>query len=100
MQVQDFCSQMEKQLDAYRESLGKIEEKLDAGGTKAKQPILDLVGDIKNLMTELNLQKERLERECPSEWSDEKSQMDDLVGQIKDRMNRASSELSLGYVGG
>jgi hypothetical protein len=37
MQMQDFCNQMEAQPNGYEEALGKIEEKLDAGGTEIKQ---------------------------------------------------------------
>jgi hypothetical protein len=59
---------MEKQLTNFEESLGKIEAKLDAGGTQVKQQILPVVGDIKNLLTELRIRKDRLEKECPSDW--------------------------------
>jgi hypothetical protein len=100
MQMQDFCDQMEKQLVTFEESLGKIEAKLDAGGTKVKQQILPVVGDLKNLMTELKVQIDRLEKECPSDWSDEKNRMEDLVGQIGSHVNRAWTEISPGNVGG
>lgn len=100
MQVQDFCNQMEKQLGAFKESLGQIEDKLDSGGTEVKQKILPIVGDIKNLMTELKVQKDRLEKECPSDWSDEKSKMEDLVGQIGSHVDQAWQELPPGEVGG
>ena len=53
MQMQNFCEQMEKQLTTYEDSLARIEARLDAGGTEVKQQILPVVGDIKNLVTEL-----------------------------------------------
>ncbi|MFO7964342.1 MAG: hypothetical protein R6U50_10510 [Desulfobacterales bacterium] len=100
MQVQDFCSQMEKQLETFQESISRIEKALDAGGTQAKQQILPVVGDIKNLLTELSVQKERLEKECPSDWSDEKSNMEDLVGRIGSHIDRTWTEISQGNIGG
>jgi hypothetical protein len=100
MQMQDFCEQMEKQMDTFEASLGKIEAKLDAGGTEAKQQILPVVGDIKNLMTELRAQKDRLEKECPTDWSDEKTKMEGLVGQIGSHIDRTWTDLSQGDVGG
>ena len=100
MQMQDFCNQMEEQLKSFEESLGKIESKLDAGGTKVKQEILPVVGDVKNLMTELKVQKDRLENECPTHWSDEKTRMEDLVGQIGSHINRAWTDLPPSDVGG
>jgi len=100
MEVQDFCTQMEKQLGTFKDSLSKIEKQLDAGGTESKQRILAVVGDIKQLMTELSLQKERLEKECPSDWSDDKTRMEDLVGRIRSDIDRTWTELSLGDVGG
>lgn len=100
MQLQDFCKQMENQAISFRESLGRIEAKLDSGGTEVKQKILPVVGDIKNLMTELEAQMERLEKECPSDWSEEKSRMEDLVGQIGSHVDQAWKELPGGEVGG
>ena len=100
MQILDFCSQMEQQLVSFEQSLGKIEEKLDMGGTMAKQQILPIVGDIKNLLTELSLQKGRLATECPTDWSDEKTKMEDLVGQIGSHVDRAWEEIPQGEIGG
>ncbi|MFO7752157.1 MAG: hypothetical protein R6V41_03440 [Desulfobacteraceae bacterium] len=100
MQLQDFCSQMEKQLSSYKESLSKIEHQLDAGGSSVKQQILPIVGDIKNSISELEMQKERLEKECPSDWSDDKSKLEGLVGEIGSSVDRAWEELSQGNVGG
>ena len=88
MKVVDFCNQMGKQLASFETSVAGIEKRLDAGGTRVKQQILPLVGDIKNLLAELRLQKERLGKECPSDWSDEKSAMEDLVGQIGSHIDR------------
>ncbi|MFP4040440.1 MAG: hypothetical protein ACLFS7_07850 [Desulfosudaceae bacterium] len=100
MKLQDFCNQMEEQVNSYQESLKKIEAELDAGGTKAKQQILPIVGDVKNLISELQAQKDRIEQECPSDWSEEKSKMEDLAGQIGSHVDRAWQELSRGDVGG
>jgi hypothetical protein len=100
MQAQDFCDQMKKQLETFEQSIGNIEEELDAGGTEVKQQILPVVGEIKNLLVELKLQKDRLEKECPSDWSEEKSKMEELVGQIGSHVDRAWTELPRGNVGG
>lgn len=100
MQVQDFCSQMESQLASFEKTVSGIEKSLDSGGTKVKQQILPLVGDIKNLLTELRLQKDRLEKECPSDWSDEKSRMEDLVGQIGSHIDRTKVQIPQGNIGG
>ena len=100
MRVLDFCNQMEKQLMTFQKAISHIEERLDAGGTQVKQKILPLVGDIKNLLTELKLQKKRLEKDCPSDWSDEKTNMEDLVGQIGSSIDRTWTEIPQGDVGG
>jgi len=100
MQIQDFCKQMEMQLDTFEKSVNHIEAKLDAGGTAAKQKILPVVGDIKNLLTELRLQKERLETQCPSDWSEEKADLENLVGQIGSSIDRTWTQLAPGNIGG
>ena len=96
----DFCKQMEQQLVTFAQQLGSIEYELDAGGTKMKQSMLPLVGDVKNLMAELKLQRERLIAECPSDWSAEKNRMEGLVGEIGSHIDRAHHSLSQGDVGG
>lgn len=100
MDVQDFCKQMEQQLVTFEQQLGVIENELDSRGTAGKEKILPVVGDVKNLMTELKLQKDRLEKECPSDWSDDKNKMEDLVGQIGSSIDRAKEQVSQGDVGG
>lgn len=100
MKVQDFCKQMEMQVKTFEKAVSHIEERLDAGGTLAKQKILPVVGDIKNLLTELRLQIERLENECPSDWSDEKTSMEELVGQIGSNIDRTWTEIPQGDIGG
>lgn len=100
MEATDFCSQMEKQLETFTDAVSRIEKALDQGGTEAKEKILPVVGDVKQLMSELKLQKEKLEKECPSDWSDEKSSMEDLVGQIGSHIDRTWAELPQGNVGG
>jgi len=100
MKVLDFCNQMEKQLKRFEEDVARIDNALDAGGTKVKQRALSEVGDIKNLLTELRLQKEKIEKECPSDWSADKANMDDLVGQIGSHIDRTWKELPQGEVGG
>jgi hypothetical protein len=46
------------------------------------------------------LQKERLEKECPFDWSDEKSGMEDLVGQIGSHIERTHTQIPGGDIGG
>jgi len=100
MALQDFCNQMEQQLKSFEQEVGRIESKLDAGGTRVKEDILPIVGDIKNLMTELKAQKERLETECPSDWSDDKSRLEGIAGEIGSGIDRAKNQLSQGDIGG
>lgn len=100
MDSNDFCEQMERQLVTFAQQLGKIEAELDIKGTEYKQKILPVVGDVKNLMEELKLQKEKLKTECPSDWSEEKNNMEGLVGEIGSNIDRAWKELPQGDVGG
>ena len=100
MAIQDFCNQMQQQLNAFEQEISHIEAKLDAGGTRVKEGILPVVGDIKNLMTELKAQKERLETECPSDWSEDKSRMEGIAGEIGSSIDRAKHQLPQGDIGG
>ena len=93
MQVQDFCRQMKQQIETFRESVSKIEQKLDAGGTAAKGRILPIVGDIKQLVMELSIENARLDEECPSDWSGDKSRMEGLMGRIGSQIDQIWSDI-------
>jgi hypothetical protein len=56
------------------------------------------VGVIKILLTELKLHEEHLEKECPSDWSNVKIRMDDLVGQIESNVDRFWEEFPKGSI--
>ncbi len=100
MQVKDFCQEMERQVTAIEERLSAIDQRLDQGGTAAKHRILPIVGDIKNLVTELKIQKKRLETECPQNWEPDKSRLEDMVHEIGSKVDRTWTQLSQGNVGG
>ncbi len=43
---------------------------------------------------------DQLEKECPSDWSPMKNELDDLFGTVGSNVNRAWKDLEAGNVGG
>jgi hypothetical protein len=76
----------------------KINHILEKSENHSKEKIIPIVEIIRILLTELMLHEERLEKECPSDWSYAKKKMDDLVGQIESSVDRFWDEIPKGFI--
>ena len=100
MQVQDYCKAMRAEVTAWKEKLEAMKKVADSYGTDQKEKILPLVGQLEQEVATAQMRVEKLETECPSDWSPMKNELDDLFGTIGSSVDRAWRDLSPGEVGG
>ena len=100
MQVKDYCKAMLAEVIAWKEKLEAMKKVADTYGTAQKEKILPLIGQLEQEVTAAQMRVDQLERECPSDWSPLKNELDDLFGTIGSSVDRAWRELSPGEVGG
>jgi hypothetical protein len=100
MQVKDYCKAMLAEVTAWKEKLEAMKKVADTYGTAQKEKILPLIGQLEQEVTTAQMRVDQLEKECPSDWSPLKNELDDLFGTIGSSVNRAWRELSPGEVGG
>jgi len=100
MQVKDYCKAMLAEVTAWKEKLEAMKKVADTYGTAQKEKILPLIGQLEQEVTTAQMRVDQLEKECPSDWSPLRNELDDLFGTIGSSVNRAWRELSPGEVGG
>ena len=100
MQVQDYCKAMLAEVTGWKEKLEAMKKVSDSYGTEQKEKILPLIGQLEQEVANAQMRVQKLETECPSDWSPMKNELDDLFGTIGSSVDRAWRDLSPGEVGG
>lgn len=65
-----------------------------------KKKMLPLIGQLEQEVTAARLRVDQLKKECPSDWSPLKNELDDLFGMVGSSVGRAWKDLEPGNVGG
>ena len=76
MNVNDYCNNVGIELTAWKAKLYDMIRKIDALPSGAKEKMLGNVGDLHNIVTELEDRINSLKNECPTEWSPQKKDID------------------------
>ena len=76
MNVTDYCNNVGIELTAWKAKLYDMIRKIDALPSGAKEKMLGNVGDLHNIVTELEDRINSLKNECPTEWSPQKKDID------------------------
>lgn len=76
MKVTDYCNNVGIELTAWKAKLYDMIRKIDALPSGAKEKMLGNVGDLHNIVTELEDRINSLKNECPTEWSPQKKEID------------------------
>ena len=100
MKVQDYCKAMLAEVTAWTKKLEAMKKVADSYGNDEKEKIMPFIGQLEQEVATAQMRVEKLETECPSDWSPMKNELDDLFGTIGSRVDRAWRELSPGEGGG
>ncbi|MFO7559464.1 MAG: hypothetical protein R6X10_11595 [Desulfobacterales bacterium] len=77
MDVMDYCSNVSIELTAWKAKLYDMMRKIDKLSSGEKEKMLGNIGDLHNIVTELEDRISSLKTECPTEWSPQKKEIDD-----------------------
>jgi hypothetical protein len=94
MDVMDYCKGMEMELTAWKAKLYDLMRKVDRLGTAEREKILANVEDLHIFLTEMSDRIDQLKRECPTEWSPQKKDIEE--GHID---MRSKYEETMEYIG-
>ena len=85
MEVMDYCKNMEMELTNWKARVFDLQTKVDALGSAEKERILGHVGDLHNLVVEMEQRVDQLRNECPLEWDPQKQEIDDGHVDVRSR---------------
>ena len=94
MEVKDYCKGVESELTSWKAKLYDVNRKIDKLPGSAKEKVLGNIGDLNNLLTEMEDRIEKLKAECPTEWSPIKKEVDDAHVDM-----RSKYEETLDFIG-
>ena len=77
MEVKDYCKGVEAELTSWKAKLYDVNRKIEKLPGSARDKVLGNIGDLNNLLTEMEDRIDMLRTECPTEWSPVKKEVDD-----------------------
>jgi hypothetical protein len=90
MDVMDYCKSMETEMTAWKAKLYDAMRKIDKLGSADREKMLPNIEDLNILLEEMEGRVGQLKNECPSEWSPEKTDIDngviDMRGKYEETM--------------
>lgn len=94
MKVQDYCKAMHAEVSAWKEKLEAMKRTADGYGSEQKEKVLPLIGQLEQEVVNAQMRVEQLENECPSDWSPNKNELDELFGTVGSNLDRAFQDMS------
>ena len=88
MDVKDYCETVVNELAAWKTKMNEVSKKADALTGVDREKTAPIVKDLNAIMDDIDQRIAVLARECPSEWSDDKSNIDRKISQAKDKWKK------------
>lgn len=100
MEAMDYCKAMLAEVTAWKVKLDVMKKTADSYSSAQKEKVLPLIGQLEQEVTSAQMRVDQLEKECPSDWSPLKNELDDLFGTVGSHVDRSWNDLGPGEVGG
>ena len=82
MDVKDYCESVGSELNGWKTKLNSVIQRTEKMTGKDKEDVEHLVAELKDMMDDLDERIATLDRECPTEWGGEKSDIDGKMSQV------------------
>lgn len=89
MDVMDYCNNVGIELTAWKAKLYDMMRKIDGLSSGEKEKMLGNIGDLHNIVTELEDRINSLKTECPTEWSPQKKEIEDAHVDMRSKYDEA-----------
>ncbi len=85
MDVKDYCASVSQELAAWKAKMNDVSQKAAALKDVDREKAEPIVKELNAMMGDIDQRIAVLARECPSEWSDDKSDIDGKITQAKEK---------------
>jgi DNA-directed RNA polymerase subunit F len=100
MEVQDYCRNLHIELTGWKAKVYDIMRKFDRLDTGNKGKVVSEVNDLHIFVEELDNRISELERECPSEWSPAREEIQNKLQALGYKWEKTWQGVAGGDVGG
>lgn len=100
MDVKDYCGAMSTELTAWKAKMYDVVRKLEKLGTAEREKILSNVEDMHIVIEDLDQRIDALNKECPTEWSPQKTEIEGKMSSLRDNWQSVWGQISAGDIGG
>ncbi|MGD8992455.1 MAG: hypothetical protein PVI00_13445 [Desulfobacterales bacterium] len=85
MDVKDYCKSVGSELAAWKSKMSDVSQKATALENVDREKAEPIVKELNAIMDDIDERIATLARECPSEWSDDKGDIDRKISRAKDK---------------
>ncbi len=85
MDVKDYCASVSQELVAWKSKMEDVTGKSNALEGADRDKAEPIVKQLNAILDDIDRRIDVLSRECPSEWSDDKSDIDKKITQAKEK---------------
>ena len=96
MDVLDYCKGMEMELTAWKAKLYDLTRKVDKLPSRDKQRMLGTVEDLHIIVTEFEDRIANLRNECPTEWSPQRTEIEEAHVNMRSKYDETMDVLGKG----
>ena len=100
MDVKDYCSGLQSELTGWKAKIYDAVRKMDKMPSGDKEKIFPHVNELHMIVEELTDRIDRLNRECPTEWGPDKTELDTKIIGLKTKFEELWQNVSPGDIGG
>jgi len=92
MDVKTYCESMRAELVAWKAKVYDIVRKFEKLSSENKQKVAGEIRDLHMLIEELDDRIERLRRECPTDWSSFRGEIEDKLAHLQSHVQMISEK--------
>ncbi len=85
MDIKDYCEGVANELSAWKAKMNDVTRKANALKGSDREKAEPIVKQLNAILDDIDRRIDVLSRECPSEWSDDKSDIDKKITQAKEK---------------
>jgi hypothetical protein len=101
MDIKDYCESMYAELTGMKARLYDILRVIERMPREEQAKIRPQTSELHILVGDLNRRIDRLMTECPADWSKAKMEIEELKGQLREKINWwDATHIAGGYLGG
>lgn len=96
MEVQDYCSNVATELTGWKARMYDVVSQLDKKSTGEKEKFAPQINEIHMIIEELSERIEKLQKECPTQWKPDETEINARIASLKGKMKDVWDPLHIG----